>query len=193
MTRDVGPDQQVPGVRRVDGDRAYRAILRHGLTPLQQCPVPAAVGRLVQADAGLAVGGAVRLARADVDRPLARIGRVDEDRADRVRVDLSVRDVPPMRMPRDRVLRHPQAAAGGRDVEPAVALVTGPADRNSGHPARPLCGRRRRSEFRECQRRGCRGRSPPTHAKKRPPCLSNSRLASRQDRCSCENATAAAG
>jgi hypothetical protein len=65
-------------------------------------PVVAAVRGLVEADAGLAVAAAVRLAGADVDRLAGLVARVDQDRADGVRRDV-VGDVLPVRVACERV------------------------------------------------------------------------------------------
>ena len=103
------------GIRRVADARV--AELR---------PVVALVGRLVDADAGLAAGGAaVGLARAEVERPVLRVGRVERQRPDRVLRHLGVvtRDLVPVGIRRERVVAAPDAAAC--DADPELALLRG--------------------------------------------------------------------
>ena len=116
---------------------AIDAVVRGSERAGNEAPVLALVGRLVEAEAGLAVPAAVRFARADVERLARRVVRVDGDGADRVRRDVR-RDLLPVRLLRERVLRAPDAAAGRADVQRAVLLVALRAHRHRRHAARPL-------------------------------------------------------
>ncbi len=131
-------DPDVPRVARVDRDLADAAVLGDREAPRHEVPVVAPVGRLVEAEAGLAVARAAGLAGADVDRLAALVGRVDQQRADRRRVE-PVGERLPLRLLLQRVVRPPDAAAGRADVEAAVVVIALRVDRHRGHAARPLC------------------------------------------------------
>ena len=122
------------------GSIAIHAIarrLRDGERARDERPVRAAVGRLVETEAGLAVAARVRLAGADVDRLAGRVVRVDGDRADRVRRD-PVRDVLPVRVRRERVRRAPDAAARRADVQRALLRLALRVDGERRYAPRPL-------------------------------------------------------
>ena len=82
--RGGGADVEGVRVARLDDDLAD-ALAAELVLAERPAPRVAAVGRLVEADAGDAAGAArVRLAGADVDRVAGRVVRVDRDRPDRV-------------------------------------------------------------------------------------------------------------
>src|SRR5436190_915580 len=130
-------DEQVARVPRVDHDRVDAAAeervdpgrcarVRRGAHArvLQLLPVLAAVGRLVDADAGLAAGrAAVRLAGAEVERVVLAVlapGR-ERQRPNRVLVEIVRAHLLPRRVRGDRVVRVPDAAAC--DSGPQLALL----------------------------------------------------------------------
>ena len=132
-------DQDVVGVGRVDCHAADRAVGRNAAAVRagDERPAVAAVGAAVEAETGLAVAAPVGLAGADVDRVPTRVGRVDGDRADRARRDVAGDEVP-LRLLRESVLRAPDAAAGGADVQRALLGVALRVDGESRLAARPL-------------------------------------------------------
>src|SRR5262249_24168626 len=130
-------DQDVVRVARLDRDPRDRAVVGGCERARHEGPRLALVGRLVQAEARLAVAAAVRLAGADAERLPARVVRVDGDRADRVRRD-SGRDLLPLQVVLQRVPRAPDAAACGADVERAARGAALRADRHSRDAPRPL-------------------------------------------------------
>ena len=127
-------DEDVVRVGRIDRDRADRAPgrdragevggdVRTGRVgrraPRDQRPRRAAVGRLVETDAGLGIARAVRLARADVDRHSGRVVRVIGDRADRIRRDTRARRRP-LHLLVQRVRRTEDTTAGRADQRRTV-------------------------------------------------------------------------
>ena len=128
--------EDVPRVLRVDGDLADAPILRDGVAARNELPVLAAVGGLVEAETGLAVARAAGLTGADVDRVAGLVGRVDQERADRGRVQPLVERLP-VRVAAERVVGAPDPAARCADVEPAlvrVALGVGDHRRQTAGP-----------------------------------------------------------
>ena len=130
-------DQDVARVARLDRDPRDRPEVGGGERARDERPVRAAVRRLVETEAGLAVTARVPLTGADVDRLAGRVVRVDGDRADRVRRD-PVRDLLPVRVRRERVGRPPDAAARRADVERALLRLALRVDGERRHAARPL-------------------------------------------------------
>ena len=129
--------QQVAAL--VEGETRHRA-LEEDVAARDQQPGLAAVGGLEDADARLGVARGVGFAGADVDGVPARVTRVDEDRADRVRPRRRRRcanaDERPGRFGAiERLVGDPDAAAGRAEVEPAVAPVAGGRDAQRGHAA----------------------------------------------------------
>ena len=140
MTGDVGADEDVLRVARIDRDPADRAVARDGGAARDERPVVAAVGRAVEAEPGLGVARAALFTGARVDRAATLVGRVDQQRADRGRRNAAA-DRSPVRIRIERIVRPPDAAAGGRDEERAVlAALVGAAwiDCECRHAARPL-------------------------------------------------------
>src|SRR5205085_4987205 len=108
-----------------------------------------------EAEPGLAVAARVSLAGTGVDRPSARVVRVDGERADRVRRDVG-RDLLPVRLLGKCVVRPPDAAARGADEERAVTVVRTVAHRHGRLTAGPLRGldERLRAELVDVERVG---------------------------------------
>ena len=127
--RAAGRAHAAKGGRRRDVDRVRLAGHDHDLADAlalelgladRAAPVLAAVGRLVDAGAGNAAGGAdVRLAGADVDGVARRVVRVDGHGAGRVDAERPAQ-VRPVRLALEDVVRVPDAAARRRDVRRAL-------------------------------------------------------------------------
>ena len=130
------------GVVRIDRYAADRTVAgdgsRTGGTGADQRPAVPAVRAAVETEAGLAVAARVGLTGADVNRVPARIRRVDGDRPDCARRDVAG-DERPLRLVGERVLRPPDAAACGRDVQRALLRVALRVDSESRDAAGPLC------------------------------------------------------
>ena len=103
--------------------------LETAVLPGDERPVFAAIRRLVEANACLGVTRAVRLAGSDVERLPVRVGRIENDRADRVRWNAVARRMP-VRLRCQRVVGHPHATTGGADEYLAVIPVTTWINRN---------------------------------------------------------------
>ena len=97
-------------------------------------PIVAAVRRLVDAEAGLGVTGAVWLACSDVEGIARGIAWVECHRADRVRAE-AAGDESPVRRGRKAVVGSPDAAAGSADVDAALRLTTVRRNRKRGRAA----------------------------------------------------------
>ena len=91
-------------------------------------PCVATVGRLVDPDARLGVGGCIRLTRPGVERVARGVGRILDERPERVRAEPCRRERPAGVVGVETVLRRPDAAARGGDPDPALALVALPVD-----------------------------------------------------------------
>ena len=118
----------------VDRDPRDRPVVGDRERPGDARPVGAVVGRLVEAEPGLAVAAVVRLAGPDVDRLAGRIVRVDGDRADRVRRD-SFGDLLPRRLLSERVLR-----SARHRRRPRRRRACSPAACTAGRPRAPSRG-----------------------------------------------------
>src|SRR5207237_5569721 len=110
---DPAPQEGVARVRAV-----IRRVVDARVSELR--PAVAPVGRLVDTDAGFAPRGAtVPLACADVERVPARVVGIRNESADGVESQ-NAGEPCPGRARRERIVRPPDAAAGGADPEPAV-------------------------------------------------------------------------
>src|SRR5437870_12038466 len=112
-----------PTVGTDGGRRAAASLAGNTCAGSEMGPSVAAVRRLVDAEAGLGVTGAVWLARSDVEGIARGIARVERHRADRVRRE-AAGDENPLRRGRQAVVSPPDPAAGSADVDAAVCLTT---------------------------------------------------------------------
>src|SRR6266568_269583 len=107
MPRNVGADEDVVGIGRVDPDRTDRSILgdgasataesagsRRGHAPGDERPVFAAVRRFEEADACLGVTRAIRFAGSDIESVSSGVIRIEGDRTDRSRLNAGGRRMP---------------------------------------------------------------------------------------------------
>ncbi len=125
--------QLVVLVERQGTDRA----VAEGVAAGNERPRVAAVGRLVDAEAGLGVRGGIRLAGARVNRVTGWIGGVDKQRADRVRAERGRLVLPvDLAVLVGRLVGDPDTAARGAEVERALLGLLATADRHCGHAAR---------------------------------------------------------
>ncbi len=106
----------------VESHLSNRSLEEH-IAAGHQRPVVAAVGRLIDADAGFRVGGSILLAGGRVQRVAGRIGGVEKKRSDRVRAEAAGDVLPFLRGIRvKRLIGSPDAAAGCRDVQTAMTF-----------------------------------------------------------------------